>query len=170
MQNNLHLGKIDIPLKDKPNQTRNTLFKQKINFDYLKDKKLYNFQYAGVEWLINSWRNQDNVILADEMGLGKTIQTLSFLSYLYYEKQVEGPFLVIGPSSTLLNWLKECNIWCNDFNVIVYLGNQEARENIRRKEFFYSKRVYQNISKTNKKRNPQSKIKVIIAFSFFSYF
>lgn len=151
---------MDIPHREKSTHTRNaSLEKHKINFDYLKDKKLYNFQYVGVQWLCNSWKNQDNVILADEMGLGKTIQTLSFLSYLYHEKQVEGPFLVIGPASTLLNWMKECSVWCSEFNAIVYLGNQESREMIRKKEFFYNKKVYQNMSKGNKKRNNQSKFK-----------
>ena len=75
------------------------------------------------------------------MGLGKTIQTLSFLSYLYNEKQNDGPFLVIAPSSTLFNWQKECNIWCPEFNSIVYLGNYDSREILRKKEFFFNKKV-----------------------------
>jgi SNF2 family DNA or RNA helicase len=41
------------------------------------------------------------------MGLGKTIQTICFLNYLYYEKNLDGPFLVVAPATTLYNWYRE---------------------------------------------------------------
>lgn len=45
-------------------------------------------------------------ILADEMGLGKTIQVIAFICHLICEKQ-KGPFLVVGPLSTIGNWSTE---------------------------------------------------------------
>lgn len=30
------------------------------------------------------------------MGLGKTIQTISFLSYLFHQHQLYGPFLIVS--------------------------------------------------------------------------
>lgn len=62
------------------------------------------------------------------MGLGKTIQTLSFLSYLYHEHDVFGPFLMVVPLSTLAAWQKECENWAPDLNLIVYLGDVGSRE------------------------------------------
>ena len=39
------------------------------------------------------------------MGLGKTIQTISLLSYLIEFKKNYGPFLIVGPLSTISNWM-----------------------------------------------------------------
>lgn len=52
------------------------------------------------------YENGVNGILGDEMGLGKTIQTIALLCHLI-EKGVPGPFLVVGPLSTLPNWMSE---------------------------------------------------------------
>jgi len=109
------------------------------NLEEETEKILYDFQKTGLRWLIQSWNEKNNVMLADEMGLGKTIQTLSFLNHLCEKQQIDGPFLVIAPATTLLNWQKECNIWCPTFNSVVYIGNQDSREIIRKKEFFFNK-------------------------------
>lgn len=52
------------------------------------------------------FENGVNGILGDEMGLGKTIQTIALLCHLI-EQGVPGPFLVVGPLSTLPNWMSE---------------------------------------------------------------
>lgn len=82
----------------------------------------------------------NNVILADEMGLGKTIQTLSFLNFLFHDRNIDGPFLVVVPATTMYNWYKECEIWGEKMNPIVYMGNPEAREHMRNLEFYYKNR------------------------------
>lgn len=52
--------------------------------------------------------NGANGILADEMGLGKTLQVIALISFLVEQGVgAEGPFLVIGPVSTLHNWVDE---------------------------------------------------------------
>jgi SNF2 family DNA or RNA helicase len=49
----------------------------------------------------------------DEMGLGKTVQTIAFLAHLAERKGIWGPFLVIAPKSTLPNWCREIQQFCN---------------------------------------------------------
>ena len=55
-----------------------------------------------MEWLTVLWENGLNGILADEMGLGKTVQCIGLVAHLY-SKGVKGPYLVVGPLSTLPN-------------------------------------------------------------------
>lgn len=72
----------------------------------------------------------NSVILADEMGLGKTIQTISFLSYLFHQHQLYGPFLLVVPLSTLTSWQREFSTWAPDMNVVVYLGDVLSRKTV----------------------------------------
>lgn len=72
----------------------------------------------------------NSVILADEMGLGKTIQTISFLSYLFHQHQLYGPFLLVVPLSTLTSWQREFDTWAPDMNVVVYLGDVMSRKTV----------------------------------------
>lgn len=62
------------------------------------------------------------------MGLGKTIQTISFLSYLFHQHQLYGPFLLVVPLSTLTSWQREFDTWAPDMNVVVYLGDVMSRK------------------------------------------
>ncbi|XP_050923341.1 chromodomain-helicase-DNA-binding protein 2 [Lates calcarifer] len=89
------------------------------------------YQIEGIEWLRMLWENGINGILADEMGLGKTIQTISFLSYLFHQHQLYGPFLLVVPLSTLTSWQREFDTWAPDMNVVVYLGDVMSRKTIR---------------------------------------
>lgn len=72
----------------------------------------------------------NSVILADEMGLGKTIQTISFLSYLFHQHQLYGPFLLVVPLSTLTSWQREFDTWAPDMNVVVYIGDVMSRKTV----------------------------------------
>ncbi|XP_061679527.1 chromodomain-helicase-DNA-binding protein 2 isoform X2 [Syngnathoides biaculeatus] len=100
---------------------------------YIGDEnlELRDYQLAGLNWLAHSWCRCNSVILADEMGLGKTIQTISFLSYLFHQHQLYGPFLVVVPLSTLTSWQREFDTWAPDMNVVVYLGDVMSRKTIR---------------------------------------
>ncbi|KAM6961028.1 chromodomain-helicase-DNA-binding protein 2 [Aplochiton taeniatus] len=93
--------------------------------------QLRDYQLDGLNWLAHSWCRCNSVILADEMGLGKTIQTISFLSYLFHQHQLYGPFLVVVPLSTLTSWQREFETWAPDMNVVVYLGDVMSRKSIR---------------------------------------
>ncbi|CAN6691706.1 unnamed protein product [Malus baccata var. baccata] len=103
--------------------------------EWLKGGKLRDYQLEGLNFLVNSWRNDTNVILADEMGLGKTVQSVSMLGFLQNAQQINGPFLVVVPLSTLSNWAKEFRKWLPDMNIIVYVGTRASREVCQQYEF-----------------------------------
>uniref|UniRef100_A0A6P3YYV6 protein CHROMATIN REMODELING 5 isoform X1 n=1 Tax=Ziziphus jujuba TaxID=326968 RepID=A0A6P3YYV6_ZIZJJ len=108
--------------------------------EWLRGGKLRDYQLEGLNFLVNSWRNDTNVILADEMGLGKTVQSVSMLGFLQNTQQIHGPFLIVVPLSTLSNWSKEIRKWLPDMNVIVYVGTRASREVCQQYEF-YNKKV-----------------------------
>ncbi|XP_070567797.1 SWI/SNF-related matrix-associated actin-dependent regulator of chromatin subfamily A containing DEAD/H box 1-like [Ptychodera flava] len=88
------------------------------------------YQMIGLNWLVLLHRREVNGILADEMGLGKTIQAIAFLAHLM-EMGDEGPYLIVVPSSTMDNWIRELNNWCPALEVLQYFGSQEDRRMLR---------------------------------------
>ncbi|OIW02825.1 hypothetical protein TanjilG_29601 [Lupinus angustifolius] len=109
--------------------------------EWLKGGKLRDYQLEGLNFLVNSWRNDTNVILADEMGLGKTVQSVSMLGFLQNAQKIHGPFLVVVPLSTLSNWAKEFRKWLPDMNIIVYVGTRASREVCQQYEFYDDKKA-----------------------------
>ena len=91
---------------------------------------LRDYQLKGVQWLISLYQNGVNGILADQMGLGKTIQTIAFLCHMR-AKGVFGPFLILGPLSTLPNWVSEFERWAPQFSAVLYHGSKQERAAIR---------------------------------------
>ncbi|KAF7309662.1 hypothetical protein MIND_00337300 [Mycena indigotica] len=92
--------------------------------------EMRSYQLQGLNWMVSLHHNGLNGILADEMGLGKTLQTISFLSYLKFHKDVHGPHLVVVPKSTLQNWAREFERWSPQFNVVLLTGSKEERAEI----------------------------------------
>ncbi|KAL3518862.1 hypothetical protein ACH5RR_021451 [Cinchona calisaya] len=113
--------------------------------EWLKGGKLRDYQLEGLNFLVNSWRNDTNVILADEMGLGKTVQSVSMLGFLQIAQKIQGPFLVVVPLSTLSNWAKEFKKWLPNMNVIVYVGTRASREVCQQYEFYNEKKTGRSI-------------------------
>lgn len=99
-----------------------------------KDFELQPYQLIGLSWLRIMHQQELNGILADEMGLGKTIQAISFIAHLMEEGE-EGPHVIIVPSSTIENWLRELQRWCPSLKVIVYYGSQDERRAVRHSIF-----------------------------------
>ncbi|CCK71370.1 DNA translocase KNAG_0G03130 [Huiozyma naganishii CBS 8797] len=97
---------------------------------FVEGGTLRDYQIQGLNWLISLHENKLSGILADEMGLGKTLQTIAFLGYLRYVKNVEGPFLVVVPKSTLDNWRREFNKWTPEVTAVVLQGDKESRGEI----------------------------------------
>lgn len=81
----------------------------------------------------------------DQMGLGKTVQSVSFLSYLFHERQQFGPFLVVVPLSTIPAWQMQFKHWAPDMNVICYMGSSKSRQVIREYEFGAAKKLKFNV-------------------------
>jgi chromodomain-helicase-DNA-binding protein 1 len=79
------------------------------------------------------------------MGLGKTVQSVSFLSYLFHERQQFGPFLVVVPLSTIPAWQMQFKYWAPDMNVICYMGSSKSRQVIREYEFGHAKKLKFNV-------------------------
>ena len=74
---------------------------------------------------VSPWRAQ---------GLGKTVQTVAFLSHLR-QNGINGPFLIVVPLSTIVNWQKEVARWCPSMRAIIFHGTKADRQAIE-KEWF----------------------------------
>ena len=94
-----------------------------------KNLKMKDFQIVGINWMSLLFANRLSCILADEMGLGKTCQVIAFLAHLY-EKGIKGPHLVVVPSSTIENWLREFQKFCPTLSVMPYYAGQNERMQI----------------------------------------
>ncbi|GAA5909296.1 DNA-dependent ATPase FUN30 [Sporobolomyces salmoneus] len=92
---------------------------------------LKDYQMLGVNWLNLLYRRGTSCILADEMGLGKTAQVIALLAHLKATGD-PGPHLVIVPSSTLENWMRELSVFAPDLIAYSYYGSQAERDEIRR--------------------------------------
>ncbi|KAH3666464.1 hypothetical protein OGAPHI_003460 [Ogataea philodendri] len=115
-----------------------------VKVDYFKSKpklmaddfEMKNYQIVGMNWLNLLYQKRLSCILADEMGLGKTLQVVAFLTFLK-QQSLEGPHLVIVPSSTLENWLREFQKFSPSLKVVPYYGSQNARAELR-EELMYN--------------------------------
>lgn len=95
--------------------------------------KMRDYQLEGLTWLTCLYQIGLNGILADEMGLGKTIQLISFLAFLR-EQGTNGPFLILGPLSTVNNWVNEFKKWTPEIPVVMYHGSPQTRAKIRHED------------------------------------
>ncbi|XP_049940622.1 lymphoid-specific helicase-like [Schistocerca serialis cubense] len=109
--------------KNEENNVKTVSQKQPVLFE---GGVLRSYQIDGLEWLKALYENAVNGILADEMGLGKTLQSIALICHLI-EMKVSGPFLIIGPLSTLPNWVMEFKRFAPKVPVILFHGNKEKR-------------------------------------------
>ena len=82
------------------------------------------YQERGVGWLsmLENWGL--GACLADDMGLGKTIQMIAFLLHLQNSDRLNGPTLLICPTSVLGNWEREVKKFGPSLKVAVHHGSQ----------------------------------------------
>lgn len=92
--------------------------------------KMKDYQVVGINWLYLLFKEKLSGILADDMGLGKTLQTIAFIAHLA-EVGETGPHLIVVPSATLENWLKEFQRFCPGLDVRPYYGSMAEREAMR---------------------------------------
>jgi len=62
--------------------------------------------------------------------MGKTVQSVALLAHLK-EHNVAGPFMVVGPLSTLHNWKNEFTKWAPTMDAIIYHGPEKERAEMR---------------------------------------
>ena len=79
--------------------------------------------------MLACWHAGRSNILADEMGLGKTCQLLMTLQWLANNRNVQGPFLIVAPVSTLGHWQREVHTWTG-LSCVVLHGPADARASI----------------------------------------
>ncbi|GJE95475.1 ATP-dependent helicase [Phanerochaete sordida] len=94
------------------------------------DVQLKDYQMVGINWLNLLYNRHLSCILADEMGLGKTVQVISFSAHLK-DKGNKGPHLIVVPSSTLENWLREFQRFAPSINVRAYYAGKDERPFLR---------------------------------------
>ncbi|CAI5468403.1 unnamed protein product [Closterium sp. Yama58-4] len=117
-----------------------SMSKLEVQPEWLKGGTLRDYQLMGLNFLIHSWMKDTSVILADEMGLGKTVQSVSMLGFLFHMQQIQGPFLIVVPLSTMSNWERELRRWLPSLNVVLYVGNRASREVVQQYEFWQAGR------------------------------
>ncbi len=74
------------------------------------------YQIDGARWLLGKAQTNSGALLADEMGLGKTIQALAMI------EQLDGPTLVVCPSSLVWNWKREARNFLPNLPVLTIDG------------------------------------------------
>ncbi len=69
--------------------------------------ELRPYQVDGYQWLSFLRDHGLGGILADDMGLGKTVQALAMICHAQESGPLDGPFLVVAPTSVVPNWAHE---------------------------------------------------------------
>jgi len=84
--------------------------------------ELRDYQLEGYQWMARLAHWGAGACLADDMGLGKTIQALS----LILSRAMNGPTLILAPTSVCMNWLEEAQRFAPTLNVLHFgLGNRQ---------------------------------------------
>ncbi|WP_028609969.1 DEAD/DEAH box helicase [Paenibacillus harenae] len=90
--------------------------------------ELRPYQHQGVSWLLFLRRFGLGGVLADDMGLGKTIQFMAYLVYIKEHKlQMNGPSLLICPTSVIGNWEKELERFAPSLRIMLHYGNRRDK-------------------------------------------
>jgi hypothetical protein len=87
------------------------------------DGTLRPYQARGVGWLRFLGQLRLGACLADDMGLGKTAQLIATV----LADPVEGPTLVVCPTSVLGNWKRELTRFAPDLRVVAHHGPSRAK-------------------------------------------
>ncbi|KAK5941518.1 DNA-dependent ATPase fun30 [Knufia obscura] len=122
---------IGTPISDdgKPNGAAKKLFLPQ-PASLAEGVQMKDYQVVGLNWLNLLFKQNLSGILADDMGLGKTLQTIAFIAHLK-EIGESGPHLIVVPSATLENWLKEFQRFAPGLDVQPYYGSIPEREQMR---------------------------------------
>lgn len=90
--------------------------------------KLRPYQLTGYSWLAFFQKWGLGAILADDMGLGKTIQTLALLLYEKENGSLDGPVLLVCPTSVVTNWRQEGEKFAPDLRTMVHQGPKRLKD------------------------------------------
>lgn len=90
--------------------------------------ELRPYQRRGVAWLWFLRRFGLGACLADDMGLGKTPQTIAWLLHARQQHAVDGPALVICPTSVVGNWRREAQRFAPELRVLLHHGGDRLAD------------------------------------------
>jgi len=93
------------------------------------DNIMRQYQKDGFRWLKTICRYNFGGILADDMGLGKTLQAIALMQSIN-EENANKKFLVVCPSSLVLNWESEIKKFAPNLKSLALTGGdvQERKE------------------------------------------
>ncbi len=90
--------------------------------------RLRPYQLAGLRWLSLVTGLGLGACLADDMGLGKTLQVLALLLARRSEG-IEGPSLLVSPTSLMANWVEEAGRFAPGLKLrVVHSSAMSARD------------------------------------------
>ena len=84
--------------------------------------ELRDYQHEGFQWLARLAHWSTGACLADDMGLGKTVQALALMLH----RKVDGPQLVVAPTSLGFNWEREAERFAPELRVSLFRGAQHV--------------------------------------------
>ncbi|WP_166241741.1 DEAD/DEAH box helicase [Paenibacillus turpanensis] len=87
---------------------------------------LREYQLRGYSWLAAMLTHGFGVCLADDMGLGKTIQWIALLLHLKEQGELDGPVLLLCPTSVIGNWERELQRFAPSIRVLLHYGPERA--------------------------------------------
>ncbi len=85
------------------------------------------YQVTGYSWLAFFQKWGLGAILADDMGLGKTIQALALLLYQKETGTLDGPVLLVCPTSVVTNWRRESDKFAPTLRTMVHQGPKRLK-------------------------------------------
>jgi superfamily II DNA or RNA helicase len=85
--------------------------------------QLQNYQFIGVQWILDLYQLGLGGILADDMGLGKTVTSLAFLESLRSRGKL-GPCLVLVPTSLTYNWFSEAARFAPEMPIRIFQSKE----------------------------------------------
>jgi|GEM_PF-172160 len=87
---------------------------------------LRGYQHDGLDWLSFLGEHGLGGVLADDMGLGKTIQVLAHILAERAAKRLNGPVLIVMPTSLIPNWRSEAKRFAPVLKVLTLHGSDRA--------------------------------------------
>ncbi|HEX6199715.1 MAG TPA: DEAD/DEAH box helicase [Thermoanaerobaculia bacterium] len=84
--------------------------------------KLRDYQVLGTNWLRFLAENRLGGLLADDMGLGKTHQAMALMASLVEQDGIDGPFLVVAPTTVLPHWRSKLREHAPGLPAVVHHG------------------------------------------------
>ncbi|WP_372613803.1 DEAD/DEAH box helicase, partial [Halomonas sp.] len=90
--------------------------------------ELRDYQSRGLAWLRFLSELETGGILADDMGLGKTVQMLAHVLDERARGALEGPVLVVAPTSLVGNWCAEAARFAPGLEVLALQGGKAQRQ------------------------------------------